>query len=471
MFVGREEELKALEDAYGRAGFQMVVVYGRRRVGKTTLLDRFARGKRALYFTAQEESGIANLRRFSRLAYESFGVPATAGAFSSWSDALEYVASEAAKLEGPSLLVLDEFPYAAQADPSLPSELQIAIDHSFKGTNVTMVLCGSNEGFMESEVLGSKSPLYGRRAAQIRLRPLDCMDVRDMLPGVSATDVVRYYATFGGTPYYVEQVDVAQSYDENVARLLFSTSGLLYAEPSMLLRQELREPALYNSVLSAVARGMTTPKGIAERAGVERVSVGRYLRVLVDLGILERRVPFGTNPDTTRRASYAMADPFFSFWYRFVGPSTDAVELGAGAAVAREVASSQSLPTYEGTQFERVCMEWLARRNAAGSLPFLATSFGRWWGTDPQAREQADIDVIAANRSRRALICGECKWRNSFDESGAIRTLEHRATLVDGPWDECHYYLFTKREVSEGTRGKARARDDLHVVTAEGMLG
>ena len=128
MFVGREEELKALEDVYGRAGFQMVVVYGRRRVGKTTLLDRFARGKRALYFTAQEESGIANLRRFSRLAYESFGVPATAGAFSSWSDALEYVASEAAKLEGPSLLVLDEFPYAAQADPSLPSELQIAID-------------------------------------------------------------------------------------------------------------------------------------------------------------------------------------------------------------------------------------------------------------------------------------------------------------------------------------------------------
>ena len=173
MFVGREEELKVLEDAYGRTGFQMVVMYGRRRVGKTSLLDRFAHGKRALYFTAQEESGIANLRRFSRLAHESFGAPATAGAFSSWSDALEYVASEAAKLDGPSLLVLDEFPYAAQADPSLPSELQIAIDHFFKGTNVTMVLCGSNEGSMEGEVLGSKSPLYGRRTAQIRLRPLD----------------------------------------------------------------------------------------------------------------------------------------------------------------------------------------------------------------------------------------------------------------------------------------------------------
>ena len=389
MFVGREEELRVLEDAYARTEFQMVVVYGRRRVGKTTLLDRFARDKRTLYFTAQEASGVANLRRFSRLAYESFGAPVTAGAFSSWLDALEYVASEAARLDGPLLLVFDEFPYAAQADQSLPSELQIAMDRSFKGTNVTMVLCGSNEGFMEGEVLGGKSPLYGRRTAQIRLRPLDCMDARDMLPGVSAADAVRYYATFGGTPYYVEQVDVAQGYEGNVARLLFSTSGLLYGEPSMLLRQELREPALYNSVLSAVAHGMTTPKGIAERAGVERVSVGRYLRVLVDLGILERRVPFGANPDATRRASYAMADPFFSFWYRFVGPSADAVEMGAGAAVAREVASGQSLPTYEGTQFERVCMEWLARQNAVGSLPFLATSFGRWWGANLQAKEQA----------------------------------------------------------------------------------
>lgn len=471
MFVGREKELEVLEGAYGRAGFQMIVMYGRRRVGKTTLLDRFSRGKRVLYFTAQEESGVANLRRFSRLAYESFGAPVTAGAFLSWLDALEYVASKAAGLDGPFLLVLDELPYAAQADPSLPSELQIAIDHSFKGTNVTMVLCGSNEGFMESEVLGSKSPLYGRRTAQIRLRPLDCMDVRDMLAGVSATDAVRYYATFGGTPYYVEQVDVAQSYEENVARLLFSTSGLLYGEPSMLLRQELREPALYNSVLSAVAHGMTTPKSIAERAGVERMSVGRYLRVLVDLGILERRVPFGTNPGTTRKVSYVVADPFFSFWYRFVGPNVDAVEMGAGAAVAREVASGQSLPTYEGTQFERVCMEWLARQNAAGSLPFLATSFGRWWGTDLQAGEQADIDVIAASRSRHALICGECKWRNSFDESDTLRTLEHRATLIDGLWNRRYYYLFAKREVSKGTRRKARARDDLRIVTAEEMLG
>lgn len=471
MFVGRENELRTLEEAYRHPGFQMVVVYGRRRVGKTTLLDRFAKGKPTIYFTAQEESATTNLRRFSRLTYQRFGVPVTAGAFPSWLDALQYVAGEAAKLDEPLLVILDELPYAAVAEPSLASELQIAIDHSFRKTNATIVLCGSNEGFMESEVLGSKSPLYGRRTAQIRLRPLDCRDASSMLPGISPEEAVRYYTTLGGTPYYVEQVDPSQTYEENVARLLFSTSGLLYEEPAMLLRQELREPALYNSVLSAVAHGMTTPKAIAERAGIERTSISKYLRVLTDLGILERRIPFGSGSGITRRASYAVADPFFAFWYRFVGPNVGAIELGAGAAVARDVAMGQALPTYEGAQFERVCMEWLARSNAAGSLPFLATSFGRWWGTDPRAREQADIDVVAASKSQRALICGECKWRNSFDESEAIRTLEHRASLIDGTWDQLHYYLFTKRPTSAATREKARTRNDLHLVCVEDMLG
>lgn len=333
-----------------------------------------------------------------------------------------------------------------------------------------MVLCGSDEGFMESEVLGSKSPLYGRRTARIRVRPFDCFDMLCMLPAASAVDAVRYYAAFGGTPYYVEQVDAAQSYEENISRLLFSTSGLLYNEPGMLLRQGLREPALYNSVLSAVAHGATTPRIIAERAGIGRVSVGKYLRVLVELGLLERRVPFGANPDSTRKASYAIGDPFFAFWYRFVAPSVGAIELGAGIAAAEDVARGWALPTYEGGQFERVCMEWVARQNAAGSLPFPATSFGTWWGADPDARERADIDVVAANKLRRSLLCGECTWRDSFDETEAIEVLERRSRLIGGQWEERHHYLFTKNEVSEKTRSRAAARSDLHIITAEGLF-
>ena len=467
MFVGRTEELNVLEGLYNSSGFQMAVVYGRRRIGKTTLLDRFAHGKTPLYFTAQEESNALNLRRFSDAAYKRFGMPQTAGSFDNWLDALEFVADRASTQAEPLLFVFDEFPYAAEADPSLPSALQIAIDHSFKKSSCCLVLCGSNEGFMESKVLGQKSPLFGRRTAQIRLKPFDYQDAALMLPAATPDVTLRYYATFGGTPYYLEQIDQAASYEQNIRRLLFSTSGLLFSEPAMLLRQELREPAVYNSVLSAVAHGATAPKAIAERAGVARESVNQYLKTLLGLGILQRTVPFGDNPATSRKSLYSISDPFFAFWYRFVGPSADAVELGAGEAVAREVCTGQALPAYEGAQFERVCMEWMARQNRCGALPFLATSFGRWWGTDSRTREQVDIDLVAANASKREIAFGECKWRNSFDETEALRELEQRSELVSGGWSDRYFYLFTKNKVSSGTRKKASANPNLAIVTAD----
>lgn len=470
MFVGREDELETLEELYVSREFQMAVVYGRRRVGKTTLLDQFSRDKNPLYFTAQEESSALNLRRFSEAAYERFGMPRTAGAFGSWIDALEFVADQATRLQEPLLFVFDEFPYAATADPSLPSALQIAIDHGFKRANCCLVLCGSNEGFMEGKVLGSKSPLFGRRTAQMRLKPFDYHDATRMLPAVGPEGSLRYYATFGGTPYYLEQISDDLSYEQNVARLFFRTAGLLYGEPSMLLRQELREPALYNSVLLAIAHGATAPKAIAERAGVARESVNQYLRTLLNLGIVERVVPFGENLGTTRKSLYSIADPFFAFWYRFVGPSAEAVELGAGRAIAKEVCGGQALPTYEGAQFERVCREWAARKNRDARLPFLATSFGRWWGPDPALRKQVDIDLVVANVTTRQIACGECKWRGAFDETQAIEALRHRANLIRGSWKERYFYLFTKGDVSAGTRKKLEGVQDLEVVTARDIF-
>ena len=188
MFVGRESELAALERLYRKDGFQMAVVYGRRRVGKTTLIDEFAKSKPSLFFTAQEKSAVLNLRLFSQAAYAHFDLPASTGAFETWADALSFVAERAKDAPERLVLVFDEFPYAAAAEPSLPSAFQIAIDHAFKGANVCVVLCGSNEGFMESEVLGRKSPLYGRRTAQIKLQPFDCFDAALMLPSCTIED-------------------------------------------------------------------------------------------------------------------------------------------------------------------------------------------------------------------------------------------------------------------------------------------
>ena len=469
MFVGRENELKQLNKMYVKDGFQMAVLYGRRRVGKTTLIDAFAKDKAVLYFTAQQRSSLQNLVQFSRCVYAFFGLPQDGAAFVDWRSAFSYVAQAAQQRGGePFLFVFDEFPYAAETEPSLPSVLQIAIDHDLKQANIKIILCGSNEGFMESEVLGRKSPLYGRRTMQLKVKPFDCFDAARMLPGLSPQEHVTYYATFGGTPYYLAQVDASAPYEENVTELMFNTSGVLYEEPLMLLRQELREPALYNSILDAIGSGETSPKRIAERAGVNASSMSKYLMTLLNLGIIQREVPFGDNPDTSRKAMYSLCDSFFAYWYAFVSKSVGAIEAGAGEAAARRTAFGQALQTYIGKQFEAVCKQWVIRKNAVGELPFLASAFGRWWGTDPREKAEADIDLIAADKHSKSILLGECKWRNSFDETEAIRKLEYRADLVKG-YTNRSFCLFTKDAVSEVTQKKSEGRG-LQLISADEMF-
>ena len=469
MFVGRESELKALRRLFSHDRFQMAVVYGRRRVGKTALLDEFAKGKPALFFTAQQKSDALNLRAFSQEAYAHFGMPASTGPFESWRAALSFVANESKRRGARMLFVFDEFPYAAEAAPSLPSVVQIAIDHDFKDAPVCMVLCGSNEGFMESKVLGRKSPLYGRRNAQIKLQPFDYRDAALMLPGKDPVEAIEYYATFGGTPYYLEQIDGEEPYEESVIRLLFDISGILYTEPLLLLKQELREPALYASVLDAVASGAGVQNEIASRAGIDPNAVGSYVKTLKDLGIVERVVPFGENPERSRKGRYRIRDPFFAYWYRFVSPRVGAIESGAGEAAARRTAFGEALSEHVGRQFEKVCLQWLVRENREGRLPFLASSFGSWWGTDSQRREQSDIDVIAADDVSKEALFGESKWRNSFDETETVKELVRRSHLLKG-YKPKGYILFSKHAAANATREKEFGEGPVTFVSATDLF-
>ncbi len=290
-----------------------------------------------------------------------------------------------------------------------------------------------------------------------------------MLPSVvDPIEGIRYYATFGGTPYYLAQIDDRASYEENVEELFFEKSGLLYEEPLMLLRQELREPSLYNSILYAVASGATSPKQIAERAGVEQSTTGKYLKTLEDLGLIRREVPFGNNVHRSKKSSYRIGEPFFAYWYRFVGPNVGAIEAGAGRAVARRKAFGEAFTTYEGAVFEEVCLQWLQQENQREALPFVATEFGRWWGADPQKYEQTDIDVVAADPQERTIILGECKWRNSFNEHEALDALANRAGLIHG-YDEHWLYLFTKHPITEKTMQR-EADSRIRFVDAEQLF-
>lgn len=466
MFVGRNRELARLERLYESDTFQLVVVYGRRRVGKTSLVRKFGEGKPLLYFTALDQADQDNLRDFGGRVAEFFGLPGGT-TFASWADAFDYLATQAAVRR--FVLVFDEFPYAARRNLSIPSALQVCIDHHLSQTNLFLVLCGSDQGFMESDVLGRKSPLYGRRTAQMKLGPLGFRDAAKMLPDLGPQEQFRYYGCFGGVPYYLKQVDPGRTLRENAEELYFDPSGFLYDEPYGLLRQEFDEPAVYGSVLRAVAGGANRPKLMSDRTRVSQNTIPRYLRGLESLGIIERVVPFGENPETSKRAIYRICDACYDFWFTFVMPRSSDIEQGLGAVALRGI-SEEMLDGYLGRRFERLCAEWLSEQAVLGTLPLAASRIGSWWGTNPVRHERDDIDVLAANPQDKTLLIGECKYREGFDETAAIAALDSRRDLVKGyqtRWE----YLFCKRPLSQGSETKLVSREDLICVTLEEMYG
>ena len=464
MFVGRERELAELERLYAKGGFQMVVLYGRRRVGKTTLALEFAKDKPLLFFTAKLQSDPLNLAELSRQVNAFFGNPAATPSFRTWDDAFAYLAQRAG--DSRIVFMFDEFPFAAKMNQALVSTLQIAVDRTLAESNIFLIVSGSNQGFMEEQVLGrspirggaealgEKNPLFGRRTGQIHLGPFNYRDAASMLSWLEPQELVEYYACFGGTPYYLSQLDSSESLAQNICRLYFQKEGMLYEEPMMLLRQELREPALYNSILSAIAAGANTPAHIADRIGSDRTTVGKYLATLVNMHLIRRSVPFGETSRTSRKGIYAIADPCFAFWYRFVEPSIDNVERGAGDLAAMRVVGKEPLSTYEGHWFEEICIERVIDMARRGELPFGPFQFGNWWGTNPALRERDDVDVVAASPDTREILLGECKWRESFNESAAIEKLGLRSRIFEKDYDKFYYALFTKHPVSDATRSK-----------------
>ncbi|MCL1808619.1 MAG: ATP-binding protein [Clostridiales bacterium] len=442
MFVGRERELEALSKLYREDAFQMVVVYGRRRIGKTTLISEFVADKPAVFFTAQEVNDTINLSRFSQKVYGFFGMPSSTGAFAGWNEAFEFIAEKAK--EGRFVLVFDEFPCAVSANRSLKSILQVAIDHSLKNTGLFLILCGSHMGFMESEVLGYKSPLFGRRTAQLKLEGFDYFDASKMLSGFCDEDRLKFYACIGGTPHYLSQVKESESFEQNIKRLFFDMSGYLFNEPVMLLQQELREPAMYNSIVATIAAGASKLNEIATRIGEDSPKVSKYLQTLVHLQIVHKIFPFGENPQTSRKGIYRLADNCYDFWYSFVFPNKPEIEAGSGELVADTDVFGEKLSTYIGKPgFENICLQYLQRANKCGRLPFTATSFGSWWGADPIERVQTDFDVIAANRSKKQIFLGECKWKKSLNLAAEAQKLVRKEHLL-AEYEERHYCLFVK---------------------------
>lgn len=437
MFYCREEELHTMNRRYDKGRFECVVIYGRRRVGKTALINEFCKGKPTVYFSALNASSQENLEALSKAIYSCKNPDSSSfPTYRSYADALDEITTMSANKR--MVFVIDEYPYLAKAEKSFSSRLQHIIDHQWQNGQLYLILCGSSMSFMEYQVLGYESPLYGRRTAQFKIQALTYREITVFHPKLSAPDQALLYGVTSGIPHYINKLDLEKDLDEALLENLFDTSSYLFEEPENLLKQELREPAIYNSVIAAIAGGASHANEISTKVGLESGVCAKYLKVLLDLGILKKETPITEKPG--KKTVYAIDDNFFRFWYRFVPRNMSVISAGRMRQVY-EQAVKRYYPDYMGLVFEKICQEYLMRY--ATDLPFQLSNVGQWWGTDGKARKEIQIDIVGTPVEGNEYLIGSCKYRNEKIGMEELELIRSYASVFrkNGIF---HYYIFSK---------------------------
>ena len=462
-FIGREKELNDLNELYQQNRFQLFVLYGRRRVGKTTLLNEFCKDKDSIFYSAEQSNEKLNLEKFSAQVFHFYG-ETSLEPFSSWTNALSYI-NERQK-DRRLILVIDEFPYLVRKNRALLSELQHLIDHKLKEGNLFIVICGSYMGFMEREVLGSKSPLFGRRTGQLHMKSFNYQTAVEFLDGFTDLEKLELYGAFGGTPLYLQQVNSKETFEENIKRAYLKNTSYLYEEALLLLRQEVQEPGVYSAIIESIASGYTKANEISTKIGEDAAKCLKYIKTLCELGILYKETPWG-DKESSRKTIYGISDFMFRFWYRYVFTNRSLVETGAREAIwMKKIKPDYN--NYMGVVFEKVCMDYLREKNAKGELPFLFTSIGRWWGTNPATRNQVEIDIVA--NDNKDFLIGECKWRNEKLDVTILRQLKEKADIFHQNRENTWYVLFSKSGFTEAVIKEAGKDKNILLVDVERLM-
>ena len=332
MFIGRKEELASLNERYNSGKYECAVIWGRRRVGKTELINEFIKGKKHIYFTAAEGTEKKNLEILSKSIFSGLegGMRVNTPIFKDFAACLDYI-FEYAKNEK-LVFVIDEYPYLADCEKSISSILQQYIDHHFQRINFMLILCGSSMSFMENQVMGHKSPLYGRRTCQYKVVPFDFKTSAQFHKSFGRQEQALIYGITGGIPKYLQQIDDNKDLKTNIINNFFSPDNLLFEEPANLLKQELREPAVYNAIITAVATGSSKLNEIATKTHMPTSSCSIYLTSLISLNIIKKELPVLAKP-TSRNTIYRLNDGMFRFWYKFVYDNISEINMRQGAAV------------------------------------------------------------------------------------------------------------------------------------------
>lgn len=460
MFIGRERELQTLNSLYNSNRFEFAVIYGRRRVGKTALINEFTKDKDTIFFTGIETTAKENLDNFSGCIMEYNTGIAADSTFSSFRSAFEYV-FELAKARR-IVLVIDEYPYIARASKSLASTLQLLIDKNKDRSKLFLILCGSSMPYMEDHVLSYKAPLYGRRTAQLKIDPFDFFESCRRFKKLSDVDKALAYGIVGGTPQYLIQLDDNLSIEDNIKNTHLNPSSFIFEEPGNLLKQEVREPATYNAIITAIATGSSKINEISNKVGANTSICATYIRNLIMLDIIKKESPYGEK--TTRKTIYTIKDNMFRFWYRFVPKNASIIAHGAAELAYKRI--EPELSSYMGGVFEEICKQYLWKLLIDGKCPVSFSDIGRWWGTNSKTKSQEEIDIVGT--AGDSALFGECKWTNEKIGTGILETLVERSNLFT--YKKKHFYLFAKNGFTKGCTDKSSEMDNVTLVAYADML-
>ena len=454
-FADRGNELKFLSEHYRTGQPEFLILYGRRRVGKTTLISRFLQNHPGFYFMASEEGKAGNLRDFSQAAgdylkdpdFKRIRFPDWGSLFTSLVSHRHFYPSDGAKV----VIVIDEFSYLIARDKSVPSVFQKIWDMMLCNENIMLIISGSSVSTMETEVLGYKSPLYGRRTGQWQLEPIPYPYLREFLP-YNEVDLVRVWSVIGGIPAYLKLFNPESGFWDNVLQQMIKKGSYLYSEAELLMHYEFREAGNYIAILRALSSGFTTLSSVCQETGLDKGMVSKYLSVLSKMHLIIDEVPVTAHAGYRRR-HYRILDPYLNFWFAFIYPHRMDIETGNGADVLESI-KSNSAP-YFGKMFENLCMDLVGTGFFFSDISY--SRLGRWWF------KENEIDIVGLDDINGKILLCECKWTDlSLKKTrGILNALKEKSALVD--WrnnSRTEIYAIIARKI----KGKDELRQDGYCV-------
>lgn len=439
-FIDREKDLDFLERKYREATAQVIVLYGRRRVGKSCLIQKFIRDKRSVYYLASRTVSDIQISDFMAIAARELGDDRISDLRKDWETLFKYLAESQNRI----VVAIDEFPYLIESDRAVTSIFQRIIDLYLVNSNMLLILCGSSVGMMETEVLGHRSPLYGRRTGQWRLEPMRFRNIAEFLPGYSREELVNAYAAVGGIPFYINKFDDSLDVFENILEKILMKGEILNEEAEFLLREELREPKTYFSILRAISFGNTKFSGIMNYTGLDKNSMTRYLDILRTLGFVRRDVPVTEkSPEKSKKGLYYIEDNYLNFWFRFVFPHKS--EMEEDPAEVLETLIKPYYNRFVSNSFEDISKQFLQDLNREKRLPCRFMRIGRWWHRD------REIDIAALNDETMDILLVECKWQElTKNDAGRIlsKLMEKSRHVQWHNDDRVEYYGIIAKQIT-----------------------